>query len=114
MVLSWDGIDDIRPESATAAVVLGRVGVFAGSVDGRTGVAAAVLVGDRDRGVHFRGVIFCSEAGLAGKNLLFGRVVFSGRFFNSGAKSGAGRTSVGCVTNSGLGGWSSCNTYGAG
>jgi hypothetical protein len=58
--------NDTRSEAATAAVVLGGVGIFAWSVDGRTRLAAAVVVGDRASGVRFRGVMVSFEASLAG------------------------------------------------
>jgi hypothetical protein len=57
--------NDARLDDATAAVVLGGDGIFFGALDGGASLAAAVVVGNRDFGVCFCGVLVPSETRLA-------------------------------------------------
>ena len=87
--------NDARPEAATAAIVLGGVGIFARPLDRCARVAAAVVVGDRLGGLRLRGVMVSFEASLAGQGAFFGSVDSSGRLSDSGSRSADEQTSAG-------------------
>lgn len=74
-------VHDARPQTAAAAPILGRIGIFLWPLDGRACLASSVVVGNRYLDFSLRRFMGSWETLLASEDTFFGRVGTARRSF---------------------------------